>query len=412
MKKKIITISIIVAVILLLGGLYLWYNGNYAGKKKVSLQELNKVTYDWQKMASDSNIVGDYLWQRTREYMVKECGENNLIPSYYIIPGRLTTQPGESSGIYRLEDQASLLKMYVKSGDRFEASALKKSVEKEIDITSQSNSGRIQWLDACLYYYDAYGTKADYKDLQTQVESLFDQDGHIIPEKLSAASYHEGAFTGMEDTSSVKPEDVGGTLSEQIGESGDAFSFNGVEISSIDLRLIKNLEDSGLIPQGSYEYNLKIVKDAVVANNIPLFAYAYTLTDGEVSYVYSHKVPASVDVTDSVRTMLNLARVNELPDDCYRWIQRTVLNDGNLKDTYFIVAGNVDGSEAYAAYTDIMEISYLYDDTSLYGHICSLIGARVATYTNSPALSLIYREENGRYVLYSAENLGVSLLIY
>ena len=44
-----------------------------------------------------------------KEYLVKECGENDLIPSFYIIPGRLTTQPGESSGEYRLEDQALLL---------------------------------------------------------------------------------------------------------------------------------------------------------------------------------------------------------------------------------------------------------------------------------------------------------------
>ncbi|MCQ2531794.1 MAG: hypothetical protein MJ093_03705 [Saccharofermentans sp.] len=411
MKKKIITISIIVAVVLLLGGLYLWYNGNYAGKKKVVLQELPSLSYDWQKVASDDGLVGDYLWQRSREYLVKECGENGLIPSYYIIPGRLTTQPGEASGVYRLEDQALLLKMYVKSGDRFEASSLKKSVEKNIDISGSDNSGKAAWLDACLYYYNAYGTKSDYVDIEKQVDNLFDDNGHFVPETLSAASYHEGAFASMEDTSDVKAEDVGGTLAGSIGESGDMFSFEGVQISSIDLRLVKNLEDSELIPSGSYEYNLGLVKGALVANNIPLYAFAYTEVNGEISYIYSHNVPASVDVEDSVRTMLNLARVNELPDDSYRWIQGSIFNNGSLRNTYYIVAGNVDGNEAFRAYTDIMEIAYLLDDTSLYGRICDIEGARVATYTNSPALSLIYREENGRYVLYAEENLAVSLLI-
>ena len=412
MKKKIITIAAIVVVCVILAVLYLWYNGNYAGKKKLQLTPLPAMEYEWQKVASDNGIVGDYLWQRTREYLVKECGENDMIPSYYIIPGRLTTQPGQSSEVYLLEDQAALLKMYVRSNERIAASGLKKSVEKNIDISAQDNMSKVAWLSACLYYYDAYGTKADYTDIQKQVEQLFDSNGQLAPEKLNAASYQEGAFTAMEDTSGVDADSVTGSLTDPIGEtSGDMYTFEGVRVSSIDLRLVKDLEASGLLPEGSYERNLALVKNAIVSNTIHLYAYAYTGTD-EVSYIYAHYVPASVDVNESVYTMLNLARVGELPEDCYTWIKSNVMNSGRLKDTYYLIAGNTDGNEAVKAYPAIMEMAFLREDKDLYGKICVLEGQQVATYNNSPALSMIYREENGRYVLYARENLAISLMVY
>lgn len=412
MKKKIITISIIVVVLILLAGLYLWYNGNYAGKKKLVLSPLPAMEYEWQKVASDNGIVGDYLWQRSREYLVKECGENDLIPSYYIIPGRLTTQPGQSSEVFNLEDQALLLKMYVKANERIPASTLKKSVEKNIDISAQDNMSKSAWLSACLYYYDAYGTKADYADIQKQVENLFDDKGQLRPEKLSAASYQEGAFTAMEDTSKVDAESVNGSLTAPVGEgSVEMYAFEGVRVSSIDLRLIKDLEASGLLPEGSYERNLALVKDALVSSTIHLYAFAYT-QEGDVSYVYAHNATASVDVNESILTMLNLARVEELPEDCYTWVKSNVMNSGRLKDTYFLIAGNVDGKEAVESYPAIMEMAFLRDDIDLFGKVCALEGLRVATYNNSPALSLIYREENGRYVLYARENLAISLMVY
>lgn len=413
MKKKIITISIIVVVVVLLAGLYLWYNGNYAGKKKITLTTNRVMEYEYQKMGSDNGLVGDYLWQRTREYMVNECGNDGMIPSSYMIPGRLTTQPGVSSEEYRLEDQALLLMMYVKANERLAASNLKKTVEASIDIPSQSNSARLSWLSATIMYYDSYGAKKDYSDIEAQIDSLFDDDGLLIPETLSAASYREGAFTAMENTDGVSSEDVGGTLAGMVGETnGEMFTFEGVRVSSIDLRLIQDLENSGLLPQGSYEKNLELVSGALVSSTIHLYAYAYTMVESEVSYIYSHNAAASVDVVDSIRTMLNLTRVGELPEDCYTWLKNSVVNSGLLKDTYYLVAGNTDGNEAVDAYPDIMEIAFIREDRDLFGRVCALEGSRVATYTNSPALSLIYREEDSRYVLYARENLSISLMIY
>ena len=413
MKKKIITIVIIVAVLLLLGGFYLWYNGNYAGKKSIELTTNPVMEYEWQKMASDNGIVGDYLWQRTREYLVNECGSDGLIPSSYMIPGRLTTQPGQSSEEFLLEDQALLLKMYVKANERIAAINLKKTVEANIDISAQNITGRMAWLDACVSYYDAFGSKKDYEDILGQINNLFDENGEIIPESLYAATYQQGAFTAMNDNGDVTAQDVNGTLSSPVGESeAEMFAFEGVSISSINLRLIKDLENNGLLPSGSYELNLSLVKNAIVSNTIHLYAYAYTYSDGQVSYIYAYKTPAAIDVTESIRTMLNLQRVNELPEDCYIWIKNNIVNSGRLKSTYYLVTGSTDGAEAVDAYIDILEISYLHDDRDLFERICTIEGIRVATYTNSPALSMVYREEDGRYVLYARENLGLSLMIY
>ena len=413
MKKKIITTAIIVVVLVLLGALYLWYNGNYAGKKKIKLTATSQIDYEWQKMASDNGIVRDYLWQRTREYLVNECGSNGLIPSSYMIPGRLTTQPGESSEVYSLEDQALLLKMYVKSGERLAASSLKRTVEEQIDISAQDNMGRVAWLDACLLYYDSYGTKKDYTDIQNQISMLFDENGMLKPETLFAAIYQEGAFASVNDNGDVRPEDVNGSLTGIYDDiSANVFAFEGVRISSINLLLIRDLESNNLLPEGSFTRNLEVVNNALVSSTIHLYAFAYSEGEEGTHYIFSHNVAASIDVSESIRTMLNLARVGELPEVCFTWLKNTIVNNGILMNTYYFISGSVDGSEAIDTYTDILEIAYLYDDRDLFGRICSIEGNRVATYTNSPALSLIYREENGRYVLYARENLGVCLMIF
>ena len=71
--------------------------------------------------------------------------------------------------------------------------------------------------------------------------------------------------------------------------------------------------------------------------------------------------------------------------------------------------GNYSGAEAVGAYTDGMMLAYYRGDTDLYNKLSDTLGKRVATKSTSPALYMIFREENDRYVFYAGENFATRL---
>ena len=406
MRKKIITIVIIALAAIILGGGYLLYQRYYGGAVKFDIETQPIVDYEHRSMASSHGIVPDYLWMRTKQLMVGVDDDSLLIPSSYMIAGRLSYQDAESSGEYRLEDQALLLMMYVRSGDRIKAMQLKEQILEYYDFENESNTGLSAFLTSYIYYYIAYGSVNDGARIEEIVNVLFDEEGNMRQEALSVASYEQGTFYSLDN-----PADDDGAFSslEQIGEDHpvEYTELTGVMISSIDLRLIRNLENNGLLPEGSFQKNLELVLGARVSDDIPLFAYAYA--DG--IYVYSHNVAAAVDVEESVVTMRHLSEVGELPSDSYNWLKMQIMNYGLVRQQYYYSYGNTQGDEAVAIYADIMHIALELDDMDMYERACILEGSRVATYSSSPALSMIYREEGGRFVFYARENLDVCLAV-
>ncbi|MCQ2517002.1 MAG: hypothetical protein MJ094_09140 [Saccharofermentans sp.] len=384
MKKKILTISIIALVAILLGGLYLWYMKLYGSASKIKIEEQARANYDYQVIASNHGIVSDYLWQRTKTLMT-DSDANNLIPEYQMIAGRLSYQEAERSDSYRLEDQALLLRMYVRTGDRFSAISLKNSVYAYFDMASQSNRSLMAWTDAFMEYYSFYGSTEDFSRIEELRDLLFDDEGNVRAEDLTVVAY-------MELESNEDP-----TFS----------NVTGIEIASINLRLISELENNGMLPQGSYQKNLELVLGSSVSSELPLFAYAYV--DG--IYVYSHNVPAAVDVEESVITMRHLSEVDELPDSSYAWLKNTLMNNGVLRSQFYYSQGITSGEEAADIYPDIMHIALCIDDSDLYERAATLIGMRVATYNNSPALSMVFREIDGRFIFYARENIDICLAV-
>ena len=406
MNKKILTGIIIAASALVLGGGYLLYQRYYGGAVKFDIETQPIVDYEHRSMASSHGIVPDYLWMRTKQLMVGVDDDSLQIPSSYMIAGRLSYQDAESSGEYRLEDQALLLMMYVRSGDRIKAMQLKEQILEYYDFENESNTGLSAFLTSYIYYYIAYGSVNDGARIEEIVNVLFDEEGNMRQEALSVASYEQGTFYSLDN-----PGDDDGAFSslEQIGEDHpvEYTELTGVMISSIDLRLIRNLENNGLLPEGSFQKNLELVLGARVSDDIPLFAYAYA--DG--IYVYSHNVAAAVDVEESVVTMRHLSEVGELPSDSYNWLKMQIMNYGLVRQQYYYSYGNTQDDEAVAIYADIMHIALELDDMDMYERACILEGSRVATYSSSPALSMIYREEDGRFVFYARENLDVCLAV-
>lgn len=401
MNKSIKITVIAAATALILGGGYLIYQRYYGGAAKIAIDETPAADYDYQQIASDAGIVPDYLWMRTEQLMT---GDDLMIPESYMIEGRLSYQPAEVSENFRLSDQALLLMMYVRSGDRLSASKLKNQILSYYDFENEDNSGLSDFLNAYLCYYSRYGTNDDLDSISSVVRILFDEEGNMRSESLSVAVYDQGGFYSTDNLGdgSLSTLEQGTTPSDT-----EYTQVEGVRISSVDLRLIRNLENNGFLPDGSYEQNLSLVLESKIGSDIPLFAYAYA--DG--IYIYSHDVAAAVDVTESVVTMRHLSEVGQLPAESYSWLKNQVFNGGTLCREYFYSTGGTDGDEALDIYPDIMLIALELDDADLYEAMAGYEGSRVATYSNSPALYMIFREQNGRFVFYARENLLVCLAV-
>ena len=410
-RKRIITIVIasLAAVLLIAGGI--WYYRNYVGKEDISITSIGQLDYEWQKIASDDGIVGEYIWQRTTNLMIR--GDEVMIPSWHMIPGRLSYQTEQTSDEYLLEDQATLLRMYVKASDRMEATSLVNRVYEYFDMSAQNNAAKSEWLSAFCEYYSRFGKVSDIDRIKDMIGLLFEEDGTYKTEVLSSAVYHQGSFVSL-----AEPDEdyVEGSLTQLPGNGEDEQQeFEGIRLSSVDLSLVRDLENAELLPEGAFQKNLDAVLGGMVSDDINLYAFAYKYTpdlDEPISYIYSAESANSVSITESVRTMRHLAEVDQLPVVAYTWIKNAVLNSGYLRDHYYYAIGTTDGDEAMDCYIDLMIVSYLQQDSALYSKISESIGRRVATYTDSPALSMVYREVNGRFIVLASENLRLTELIY
>ena len=70
--KHLTILGVSLAVILLVGGGYLFYAKVFGNAAKIKLYETAVPGYEWQDIAADNNIVSDYLWSRTKKLMIPD----------------------------------------------------------------------------------------------------------------------------------------------------------------------------------------------------------------------------------------------------------------------------------------------------------------------------------------------------
>lgn len=436
--SKIVTWAIIIALVLGAAVFYMFYSGRFGGGNKIKITEPAHLSYEWTSLAAGNNIVSDYLYSRSKKLIVEKGGDGVLAATSYTIAGRLVSEEAVNSGIYGLSDQALLLKCYVRAGDRNNAVAVKEAVIKKFQLPDGSYrayvykdpskagevvtvSAMIDWLDAMLEYYVTYGSEPDYKEIKILIEALFDNEGKLKPEKISVAKYADTLYVALEDTSSIKEGDAGsleqryGTLSgdsdsELVDSKEEMEDVEGVLLSNLNLRLIRDLETNGLIAAGAYEKALKAVKDGFAGGGYSFYAYATSGAQDCGDYIYTGKNIGSIDIAQNVKTMKNLAEVNELDSESYAEFKGNVMNNGRIYSEFVMLTGNYSGVEAMGAYTDGMRIAYCMGDKDLYERLTDTLGKRVATKSTSPALYMIFREEGERYVFYARENFSTRLV--
>lgn len=428
-KNIIIAVSIILVASILAFG-YLWYARNYGQAVNIDLTARNSIDYEWQSEASDAGLVADYLFDRTKELMFPE--DDVLIVSSYTLEGSLLSQPAANSKVFLLSDQALLLKAYVRCGDRIKAETLKNeivsrfntneqglmpsSISDSDDIGTYDIASNLDWLEAYMEFYSVYGTTTDYSRIKNLAGSLFDDNGSLIPENLRTQSFHEDLVAGVESSDTdVTYGDSQNSLNQNDSttEETEYTEYEGVKISSIRLSLIRNLENNGFIKSGAYDSALSIVENAVVSDDCPLYAYAYVPENAgtEAAYVYESGDTAIIDVAQSIRTMRNLAEVQQLPNAAFSWLKSVIVNDGSILSQYSFISGSLQGDEAFSAYVDVFEIARAKEDITLFSKTSEIVGRSVATYSKSPALSMVFRVENERNVCIASDNLGIYLAI-
>ncbi|MCR4766683.1 MAG: hypothetical protein K5875_01850 [Saccharofermentans sp.] len=436
--KKVITGAVIVALGIGATVFYLFYTGRFGGGTRLKITATTHVGHEWSDIAANNNIVSDYMYGRTKNLIVAKGGDGILAATSYKIAGRLVTQEAESSGVYGLSDQALLLKTYVRTGDRANAVSLKEEVIKRFKLSDGtyksfiyadgegeeliSVSASIDWLDALMEYYVVYGSDGDYEEIRSLTAVLFDAGGRLKPEKIDVAKYAETLYVSLKDPSTFSEDGREGSLEQLYGtitgdeESADAVreetreKIEGVLLSNINLRLIRDLETNGLIASGAYDKSLKAVKDGFAGSGYSFYAYS---TSGEMDcgdYIYSGQDIGAIDIAQNIKTMKHLAEVGELDDASFAEFKGMVINSGRIYTEYVIMTGNYSGREALSSYTDGLMIAYYMEDKDLYGKLSDTLGKRVATRSTSPALYMIFREENDRYVFYARENLGTRLV--
>ena len=269
-------------------------------------------------------------------------------------------------------------------------------------------------------YYISYGNGDDYKEISHLAGMLFDSEGRLYPEQISVAKYAESLYVSLEDPNEIDAtaegslEQVYGTITgEADGQTAQREEteeqVEGVLISNINLKLIRDLENNGLIASGAYERAVKAIKESFAGSGYAFYAYA---TNGKMDsgdYIYSGRSTGAFDITHNVKTMRHLAEAGELDNESFAEFKSMVMNYGRIYTEFVIMTGNYSGSEAVNAYADGLLLAYLMNDRDLYALLSNTVGKRVATKSTSPALYMIFREENDRYVFYSRENLSIRL---
>ena len=429
MNNRSKTIVGIAVAALLVFVLYIVYINVFVNKHRYKLEHRETGGQEYRNIAAESSIMPSYMWRRIKDMLI----DGDYIMSDHMMEGRLATQTAESSGKYYLTDQSLLLLKYLAEGDRGSSRSLVKAVNRDFrnedgsyrgvlykdgtEDKSYSNSDEMSFLEAYVEYYSAYGSKEDLENINKLVSLLFDGNGEMKPEKLRSAVYvsSDNVSGEISDDAPVPSFDhiYGGEDVTVSGssEQGEIFEFEGVRICDVNLELIRNLENNGLIASGAFDRMSRIVKESVASEDIPYYAYAYRRDeDGSITYNYSYGRAASISVELSLRTMVNLARTGQLDQGIYNMFKLNMINDGYLTSNYYIATGRTGGTELAGSYCDALLLARLQEDEELYGTVCRIMSVRIATSKKSKAIYMVFREEDGRYRFYAGENLKLFLI--
>lgn len=162
-----------------------------------------------------------------------------------------------------------------------------------------------------------------------------------------------------------------------------------IRLDYLDLATLKTVYEAkglgtanGTAGGTAYQQQLKLIKDGYISDKLPMFNTYYDYSTGNYQ-VSEDNVSGKINVTDGLLTMLNLAKVGELPQTSLDWLKtntanKTIYNDYNLDGT------PATPYQAASNYAYVAQIAAALHDTTLYGQALDELKAMTATDTSSP----------------------------
>lgn len=414
-KKKLLIVGIVITVALLFAGLYLWYVRDLRAHNRLNLEAAPKPSYEWMEDYGEDKINEEYLWGATKELLLKERENNTLIVSWYTIPGTLYEQEGKESGQYFLEDQALLLDVYLEKNDALSATALVNAVNDYFDLNSGDVRSRLTYLDAYLKYYSMYGKSKDLDIIKSMVDDIFDENGLLNTSTIFIDGYTNKAYVGAVDRDAALEEGGAASSLELLysvpsDKDSTVVSIDGVLLGDIRLLLIRNLENNGLLPAGSYDRNLELVLGGLLEDNSGLLANGYYMENGKPVYFQTGYAAGQLNVFETVTAMRNLSEVGELPAASLAWVTESLNSpDGINHGMYKIIEKSfVENANDRVLYL-VLQIAINVGNEDMFFKVMDKLDLYRATYHNSPALHMIYTPmSGGRNGCYAWENLMIA----
>ncbi|WP_258115538.1 leucine-rich repeat domain-containing protein [Levilactobacillus yiduensis] len=184
----------------------------------------------------------------------------------------------------------------------------------------------------------------------------------------------------------------------------DGYSSSGQEkrirLDYLDLATLKAIyESKGLYDSGNtagetaYQQQLKLIKDSYISDKFPFFATFYDYSTG------NYQVPTDagengltaehINITDGLLTMLNLAKVGELPQASLAWLKANTA-DRHIYNNYNLDGTPIAEEDAASNYGYVAQIAAAVGDTTLYSQALSAMNAMTPATSDSPLSGSTY----------------------
>ncbi|NLR10538.1 MULTISPECIES: hypothetical protein [Lactobacillaceae] len=129
----------------------------------------------------------------------------------------------------------------------------------------------------------------------------------------------------------------------------------------------------------AYQQQLKLIKDSYISDKLPMFATYYDYSTGNYQF-HGDTADDQLNITDGLLTMLNLAKVGELPQTSLNWLLQHTTTDEKIYNNYNLADGTAaDGDDAPSNYAYVAQIAVaLSSDPSLHSQAVTLYSQALA----------------------------------
>ena len=232
--------------------------------------------------------------------------------------------------------------------------------------------------------------------MQNLSDELLDLAGSSIAPDADAAVPTTAPITDFAATPTPKPS---------VTQAAPAPSSVPVlRLATLDLYLMQQMSVLDSRWQILYDRYLQVVQDGYISDDLPLFAYGYSVDSG--AYVNYSGVTPNLDVEESLLVLLHLCEVGAGNDLSINWLRSQLLNNGAIYERYHIALGtSADSSECIPAYAIAARIARIIGDQTLYDAAVDRLLWHQATSLTSTVRYAIFREDDQQQIfIYSWDN--------